>query len=256
MRPMLSPLGKPLSAVLILTQVPPPSVLFQMPLTGARAVEIPGAAAAFPGSRHEYFGVVRVDDQVDGAAVVIDKQGSLPGFAAVGGFKHPMPRSALGSRGGPSTATQSVLGSLGCSTMRLMWWLSGRPRQSQVLPPSALRYMPVPAYEERLLLHSPLPSQMTLFFQSTAISPMVMAGFVVEYRFETGAVALRIPQTPRCESYRRPPHKTRKTNRARITHTPAAAENNRPMFLLNNCEKSAFLQIPAGFPQFKTFHSL
>ena len=56
--------------------------------------------------------------------------------------------------------------------IRPILWVSVRPMCSQDLPWSKERYIPVPAYEERLELFSPVPIQITSPRpQSTAISP-------------------------------------------------------------------------------------
>src|SRR6185436_12170788 len=55
------------------------------------------------------------------------------------------PRSLLGEYKCPSTDTQAISAFVGCSTILPMCWLSGRPRNSQVLPLSLLLYTPMPA---------------------------------------------------------------------------------------------------------------
>ena len=55
---------------------------------GSGLFKIPGLTAPLPGRRVKVVGVTRVANQVHHAGRIIDEQGLLPEFAAVGGFKN------------------------------------------------------------------------------------------------------------------------------------------------------------------------
>ena len=71
------------------------------------------------------------------------------------------PRCSPSDQVGPSTATQAESRSRGSSRIRWIFSDSSNPRCRQVLPPSKLRYIPVPTEDELRGLPSPVPIQIT-----------------------------------------------------------------------------------------------
>src|ERR1700728_3336160 len=70
------------------------------------------------------------------------------------------PRSSLAEYKCPKTATSTVLGSSGSITILPICCDSPKPLYCHVFPLSELLKIPTPAYDERLELFSPVPTQM------------------------------------------------------------------------------------------------
>src|SRR5579875_405627 len=85
------------------------------------------------------------------------------------------PRVGEGFHGSPSTATHTVFGSCGSTTMLEISPASFSPLNCQVLPASGEKYTPCPSSTSSRGLASPVPSQMSFVFEGASATAPIEA---------------------------------------------------------------------------------